>query len=308
MASTKIEESSARSKSAPPSRFAVASTVDLALAYANLGWSVFPCFGIFPPGWGIKDARCACRNNPCRNAGKHPSLKGGFLAATTDLQQIQAWFARRYIDANLAIATGAASNLLVVDVDPRNGGLQTLAKLEREHGQLARSAVVFTGGGGLHVYYRYPKGAAIGSGKGVFGPGVDLKCDGGYVVAPPSLHKSGKTYRWLGGSMPSRLPVAPKWLLKMARSAPRYPGRRPPSDAQSIPTRDHPKGQRIAEMIGARDRGHYWSIDCSAREHETPAGAMYPRRFGKVHFVCFSAPPCSHSEIANAFKEVLASR
>lgn len=273
--------------------------LDAALEYARRGWRVFPCHGIHPPGWGMKTPVCGCKLGPaCEAAGKHPACARGFLDATLDEASIRKWRS----GSNIAIATGAISGLFVIDIDPRHGGFATLAALEREHGAFPRHAVAVSGGGGLHLFFRYPpKGAPIGSGANVFGPGIDLKGDGGYVVAAPSLHVSMKHYRWLRGVIPSRLPNAPAWLLKLARSASSRPSASTDrSNLAAIKTRDHQEGQLLAKLLGARDCASYWKIDCPAREHKTPDAAMYPRENGQVYFTCYSASPCSDIEMRSA--------
>ena len=272
-----------------------------ALEYARRGWRVFPCHGILAPGWGVKVPVCDCKLSiDCKDAGKHPACAHGFIDATRDESVINSWRP----GSNVAIATGAHSGLFVVDIDPRNGGSATLAKLEREHGAFERDAVVVTGGGGLHLYHQYPRsGAPIASGGNVFGQGVDLKGDGGYVIAPPSLHASLSRYRWLRG-MPAKLPTAPTWLLKMAR-ANAANSTRDCTNRQSIKTSEHPQGQELARQLGARDRGTYWTLDCPARAHRTPNAAMYPHENGAVYFLCLSSQPCSDIQIRAALKKDL---
>jgi hypothetical protein len=90
---------------------------------------------------------------------------------------------RRWPAANVGIATGARSGLLVLDVDPRHGGDDVLAALEAEHGRLPDTATVVTGGGGAHFYFAHP-GGEIRSRN--LAPGLELKADGAFVVAPPS--------------------------------------------------------------------------------------------------------------------------
>ena len=91
---------------------------------------------------------------------------------------------RRWPTANVGIATGARSGLVVLDVDPRHGGDEQLAAFEAEHGKLPETAAVVTGGGGAHYYFNHP-GGDIRSRK--LSPGLELKADGTFVVAPPSL-------------------------------------------------------------------------------------------------------------------------
>lgn len=118
----------------------------------------------------------------------------GFYAATTDTYRIGAM-----LDAvpggMLAIRTGAASGLVVVDVDPDHGGRAALARLTAER-LTPPTAWVRTGSGGLHLYYRHP-GGHVGCSQSVLGEGVDVRADGGYVVAPPSVHpRTGRRYAW----------------------------------------------------------------------------------------------------------------
>lgn len=204
------------------------------------------------------------------------------------------WEARPWL--NVAIATGGG--LMIVDVDPRNGGDKTLAELERKYGTLRRDASVVTGGGGEHIYFKYPTNLAVRSVGDALGPGIDLKADGGYVVAPPSLHKSGQRYAWARGRMPATIPPASTWLLELAanpKRVERFAGDRP-----SIKTSQHAEGAAIARLLGAKDCGTYWRFKCPAGEHKTPDAAMYPWPNGKVNFVCYSKNACSHFEILAA--------
>ncbi len=135
----------------------------------------------------------------------------GVHDATGDRAQLREWWGR-WPHANLGIATGP---FVVVDVDPRHGGDDTLRDLEREHGELPRTVQCLTGGGGAHYYFQPPDGAVK---NGPIAGGVDFKCAGGYVVAPPSLHASGRRYMWEGASDPADTPVAPcpPWIAALA--------------------------------------------------------------------------------------------
>ena len=278
-----------------------------ALDYARRGFKSFQLYNPVAPhrvGFGCDETvRCSCGRPDCKTPGKHPRTIHGCRDATCDPAIIRAWFAR-WPNANIAIATG--DGLLVIDIDPRNGGGETLAKLEAEHGPFPREAAVVSGGGGIHLYYRYPKNLVIKSLGDALGPGVDLKADGGYVAAPPSLHKSGNRYRWLRKMPPAKLPAAPKWLLELAVSGAARNARRGfESDRPVIKTADHPDGQALAKVLGARDRGTYWSFDCPARAHKTPDAAMYPWPNGQVNLVCYSSSPCSFDDIMAAIRERL---
>jgi hypothetical protein len=277
-----------------------------ALDYASRGWLTFPCYGLLPAtnlGTARLPRRCACQAGAeCKNPGKHPRTAHGFRDATTDRQAICSWSTY----GNLAIRTGAESGLLIVDIDERKGGWETAAALQREYcWVIDEAAAVATGGGGAHLYYRYPRGKPIGSGRDVLGPGIDLKCDGGYVVVPPSIHLSGRSYRWAQGHPPARLPVAPAWLVQMARQ--RAPGGRSSATTghPQIATKDHREGLLLAKLLGAKDRGSYWRIDCPVGDHQTPDAGMYARPDGAVFFRCFSGNGCTHDQIMAAVRRML---
>ena len=187
-----------------------------ALTYAARGLAVFPCWEITPDG-----GDCACpRSHPSRDAaghcgspGKHPRTANGVKDATRDAAAIQKWW-QQWPRAHVAIAAGA-SGLLVVDVDPRNGGDGTLADLERTHGALPDTPRQLTGGGGVHLLFKRPERPHVRGPRHGLGRGVDIKCDGGYFIAAPSGHISGGAYVWEIGSDPDDLPIAepPAWLL-----------------------------------------------------------------------------------------------
>lgn len=128
---------------------------------------------------------------------KLPAVSGGFKVATTDLEQIrEAWEHRPNL--NIGVATGTVSGGLVVidlDVDETKDedGVATLRAWEREHGELPETATVKTGRGGMHLYYRcdQPVGCSVNAEMG-----VDVRGDGGYVVAPPSVHPNGNRYEF----------------------------------------------------------------------------------------------------------------
>lgn len=158
-----------------------------ALRYAALGWCVFPGHGIDQSG------RCSCRDSKCGHPGKHPRINAWQKSATTDKTVIENWW-RRWPTANVCIATGAASGIVVLDVDPRHGGAASLEALEREHGPLPLTPTVRTGGGGFHYFFSHPGGRVLNRVNVL--PGVDVRGDGGFVVAPPSRHVSGEVYSW----------------------------------------------------------------------------------------------------------------
>src|SRR5262249_11756881 len=112
-----------------------------ALRYAELGLSVVPVHSINGDGW------CSCRDGKsCASAGKHPRTQNGIYDATRDPDKIESFWAR-WPDANIGIATGRASGIAGIDIDPRNGGLETFEKLEADLGRLPKTPTASTGGG-----------------------------------------------------------------------------------------------------------------------------------------------------------------
>jgi hypothetical protein len=200
---------------------------DLASAYAARGWRTFP---VHTARYG----RCSCGVVACPAVAKHPLTRHSFKDATTNASTLRAWF-QVQPDANVAVVTGAASGLVVLDVDPEKGGLESLAALERRHGTLPSTVRVRTGGLGVHLYFKHPGGTVPN--RTNLAPGIDVRGDGGYVVAPPSVHASGRKYLWYVWNRPDRRALAelPVWLLELilgsgesqplARPVPVGPGR-----------------------------------------------------------------------------------
>lgn len=195
-------------------------TLDYALKYAALGWAVLPLYSLTA---GV----CTCGDTACKSPGKHPHrelVPHGVHDASRDADRIRDWFTR-VPNANIGIATGAASGFDALDVDPRNGGDDTLADAERQHGKLPDTALQLTGGGGYHYLFAHDPDARLRSP----GRGIDIKSTGGYIVAEPSSHVSGGTYAWEGSADPTEghpIASAPEWLRTQApsRSAPAAAG------------------------------------------------------------------------------------
>ena len=175
--------------------------------YAQHGWAVFPCYSIGDGG------QCSCGDPDCGSPGKHPRTKRGHLEATTDEDVIRGWW-DAWPDANIGMATGSASGIDVLDVDPRHNGDNTLAELETEHGRLPDTIEQLTGGGGRHIVFAHQAGLRC---KAPLAPGLDVRGDGGYVVLTPSNHVSGRDYEWEPSKCPGEAEPAdwPPWLLAM---------------------------------------------------------------------------------------------
>lgn len=133
--------------------------------------------------------------------------------------EIRQWFTT-WPNANIGIITGSISDLIVLDLDPRHGGDDSLSELERRHGPLPKTVEAVTGGGGRHIYFLHPGGVVRN--KVGLAQGIDLRGDGGLVVAPPSIHPSGRRYAWVESRHPGDTPLAPmpSWLLRLATEPP----------------------------------------------------------------------------------------
>src|SRR2546422_4314787 len=191
--------------------------------YIGRGWSIIP----IRPG----DKRPLVRWEEFQH--RHPSEA-----------EAGAWF-YRWREAGIGTVTGAISGLVVIDVDVRHGCDLALEHLEREHGRLATTVECRTGGGGRHLYFAHP-GGLVRNQVGL-APGIDLRGDGGYIVAPPSLHASGLRYEWVDGRAPGNTAVAPlpDWLLQKT--------------LEGLPRRDHPIAywrQLVCDGVEAGERNN----------------------------------------------------
>jgi putative DNA primase/helicase len=182
--------------------------LDAARAYGQRGWLVMPVHS-------VQGGKCTCPDGPtCASPGKHPRTQHGLKEATSDLATIERWW-KRWPDANVAIVTGAGSGLVVLDVDSYNEGDDTLAELVAEHGELPPTTRVITGGDGLHVFFAHPGEEVRNTAGKKLGQGLDVRGDGGYVVAAPSLHLSGNRYQWVDVDVPPA--PMPAWMLEKLR-------------------------------------------------------------------------------------------
>jgi len=172
------------------------SAQSYALRYIRLGWWVLP----LDPGTKKPLGRL---------------VHNGFNDATNDPDTARAWWSQ-YPTAGIGIAL-RKSHLVAVDIDPRNGGIETIDQLEAIHGPIVSDVLALTGGGGQHIVFSAQLVEGL---PGTLGPGVDLKCDG-YIAVEPTLHPSGKRYAWdsesdpLDGVVPSTLP---NWIRDMSRA------------------------------------------------------------------------------------------
>jgi putative DNA primase/helicase len=245
-----------------------------ALEYARHGWLVFPCHT-------SRHGRCSCQRSDCSHVGKHPRTLHGVKDATRDPAVINDWW-KRYPEANIAIATGAASNLVVCDEDPRHGGDETLRALEQRYSPFPTTVKARTGGGGGHALFQHP-GRIVRNAVNI-APGLDIRGDGGYVIAPPSMHASGQCYAWVVGHAPDDTPLAPlpEWLLAMITV--------PPSTVPAMKSAD------CEEFIheGVRNTTLF-KLACAMRRHGAPQEAILAALEVVNRLRCH--PPLDHMEM-----------
>jgi hypothetical protein len=230
-----------------------------ALTYARHGWPVLP----LAPGTKIPAL-------PRRLGGR------GCLDATTDAEVVARMW-DRYPLGNIGIRTGELSGLAVLDVDPRHGGEEALAALVAEHGPVPPGPVARTPSGGLHHFLGWREGLRCSAGQ--LGAGLDVRSDGGYVAAAPSVTDVG-SYEWL---VHPRTPLSPwpGWLVP-TRGAPTKPlliarnrGLTSAVGPQSSTGEKVLSGlvRTVAEALpGTRNVRLYWSA-CRLAEH-TVAGRV----------------------------------
>ncbi len=196
-----------------------------ALFYAQLGIPVFPL--CYPDDSGA----CGCgRDHDARAVGKAPLTPHGYTAATTDEDTLRRWWSE-FPQANIGLATGGDFGLIVLDVD----GIDGNQSITGRHIPLTPVARTPGRGGGTHYYFRVPY-CPYRSATQIL-PGVDVKANGGSVVAPPSRHRVGKPYEWM--ISPTETPFAepPTWLVELLTA--QMNRERPPAhqipDAELLP-------------------------------------------------------------------------
>jgi hypothetical protein len=167
-----------------------------ALEYAARGWAVFPVHT------SREDGTCSCRSKTCSAVGKHPRTRKGLNDAARDQEKIAEWW-KRWPDANIGVATGNASGIVVLDLDdPASPDLQ---RLEEAFPGLFETLISETSRG-RHYWYKSNGIGPVKNSVKRLGEGIDVRGDGGYVVAPPSKHASGFEYRWMNQREPAAFP------------------------------------------------------------------------------------------------------
>jgi hypothetical protein len=265
--------------------------LEAALAYARRGWPVFP---LHHP-----DAHrgCSCIDAlKCRSPGKHPRTRKGLKDASTDPAQIRRWW-ELYPLANVGLAMGRKSGLVAVDVDPRSGGDASLCELLERYGELPNTLEAITGGGGSHIFFAHP-GVSFKNSSSALGEGLDVKTDGGYVVAAPSLHASGKRYEWRTRRSPAHLPG---WLLKLLTAE------KPPAPPKPSAPRRAPSSSKLGGIIPQHSRNtQLFRIACALRGDGAGQEEIERAVFEAYEQRCVKEPePMSEAELRKIVKSAM---
>ncbi len=146
---------------------------------------------------------------------KVPIEKGWQNRTENDIDHLK-YMLKTNPDLGVGLVTGKISNVVVLDVDPRNGGNESLTQLEKEYEKLPKTLTSITGGGGKHVFFQAPD-VPLSSRCGFF-PGLDAKGERGQVVLPPSSHPNGTLYRWMEEPTKDAISPIPVWLHELMMS------------------------------------------------------------------------------------------
>lgn len=274
-------------------------TVTAALGYAARGWLVVP---IHNPKLGV----CSCRKKDCSSLGKHPRTEHGLKDGSKDSKQIERWW-EKWPDANVGILTGQESGLVVLDIDGTDGKA-SLQALTAAHGSLPKTLCAKTGRKGTdgkrkgaHYYYRAPAGVPIRNSAGILGKGLDIRADGGYVLAPPSVHPSGLLYEWQAREQP--LAEVPPWMLAKLTGAKPAPAAPEAQRAQGEVIAEGGRNAALASLAGSmRRRGMTQEAIEAALMKENDARCKPPLAASEVQEIARSvaryepAAPVGHAE------------
>jgi hypothetical protein len=192
---------------------------DYALRYAAAGMRVHPLYEVDPA-----TQTCACQAGAScseKQRGKHPRLGGWQEKATTDADTVRAWWTR-WPSAGVGLATGSASRVWVLDLDGPEAGAWYEGQLAK-HGPAPTLGVETARG--FHMYWRWTDGAVVRNAQGLQAAGiqsVDVRGDGGYVCAPPTVHRSGAVYTFrTEDGFTREMAQAPGWLLELVKEKPK---------------------------------------------------------------------------------------
>ncbi len=189
--------------------------LELAQHYVGQGWPVFPCRSL------AEEHVDQATGEIITLGEKTPLTPNGFKGATRFPRIIERWWSD-WPNAAVGLPTGEKTSFFALDIDNKPGGangFDWLAEMEAEHGPLPDTARVTSPNGGLHIYFKYVVGTRN---RGALGAGVDIRSEGGYVLAAGSTMANGRSYKWETDTR--EIADAPAWLLDLLlpKSAPAH--------------------------------------------------------------------------------------
>jgi hypothetical protein len=211
---------------------------------------------------------------------KRPAMTAWQHAATVDKQTISNWYRGMYANHGVGVATGpqpSGQNLIVIDIDEHDleqSGSDSFAKLESRYGALPETVEVATGSGGRHLYLLAPPAVEIRNDAGKrLGVGIDIRGDGGQVLAPPTVHPNGTPYRWVEGRSPADIQPAPmpKWLVNLITNPQAEPPTTPISNDGDGPAARY-NARTTWEDLLSRDGWIYSHSDRDGEQYWTRPG------------------------------------
>jgi hypothetical protein len=275
-----------------------------ALKYAQAGTAVFPCHSVDATG------SCSCGKPDCAgpgsSAGKHPRTANGLKDACTDAETVKSWWTQ-WPDANIGIPTGSVNGFVVIDIDGPNGeaSLSTLPELPP-----TRESKTGREDGGRHLWFAYT-GSDIKNSAGKLGKGIDVRGEGGYVIAAPSGHRSGKRYAW---SNSLGFAPLPEWVREKLNAPPEQPAAPRPQSAPSFATYEDVKdaAQRYAGKADAAEIGSRNTTALRLAGHVAAFQTAAGEKLAEVDVVeivagwnAFNSPPLPEHEIQTVVRSAM---
>jgi hypothetical protein len=234
-----------------------------ALRYAARGWRVVPLH------WVDAGGACSCGKPRCKSVGKHPLTEHGLADGTADAATVRSWW-RRWPRANVGVCTGPESGVWMLGPDGP-AGLDALAELERRHGALPMTPRQRSGGGGAHLIFAWPDGGKVRNSANRLGTPIDVRGEGGYFVAAPSVNGKGG-YAWEVPLDEAEPQPAPGWLLAWVR---RRPDREGPGAAKAAaPSERELAAEALAHLSPDRARNYQDWVAVGMALHATDAGLL----------------------------------
>lgn len=255
------------------------NALEAAHTYVKRGWQCVPLYG-------VKDGACACPTGAaCPSAGKHPHGRGGRWNVLSGGADVQAWYDDNPAD-NLGIVTGPKSGIFIFDVDPEHGGMDSLQQVVREYGAMTPTRIIETGSVGLHYYYRHPSNFVVYNSTNYIAKGIDIRGEGGQVVAPPSVSNKGG-YRVLADL---EVADAPEWLLRLLSE---HSAQKERGGTAEIRIAEHVDVELLPERVATLARQHVGMDEGRYKHFHALVAGCYEVGYTQGQAVTIAAPWCA---------------